>query len=547
MDDDGEKMLHCAGCGVKEDNDIKLKKCACHLVRYCSVKCQKDHRPQHKKACKKRVAELRDEILFKQPESGHYGDCPICCLPLSLNRHTISTSCCGKRICDGCLFANERREECPSCRNPMPKSEEESNINLLKRVEANDPDAMLQMGCSYASIRDYKTAFKYWEKAAKLGDMDAHFNLSLMYLRGQGVKQDEKKQVYHLEEAAIGGHAQARNYLGIIEGKNGRFFRANKHTIIAANMGHDESLEALNDIYAAGLVTKDDFDAALRAHRAAVNATKSPQRAEADEVLQRKKDSKERKSELSDEILFKQPESSHMGDCPICCLPLPLEDRDSTIFTCCGKIVCAGCIHANGERQLEQRIQPNCPFCRHPAPYSVEEDHRLTMKRVEANDPVALSKMGSNHSMKGDHVSAFECFTKAAAFGHAQAHYQLSCSYWAGEGVEKDEKKYLYHAEQAAIGGHAGARHNLGCFEESHGRKERAIKHYIIAAKMGDDKSLDVVKDYFKYRLVSEEDLAMTLHAHQAATEAMKSPQREEAAEYVEAAKKTEAALLGGV
>jgi len=50
----------------------------CKSVRYCSVKCLTDHRSQHKRECKKRAAELRDEILFKQPESSHKGDCPIC-------------------------------------------------------------------------------------------------------------------------------------------------------------------------------------------------------------------------------------------------------------------------------------------------------------------------------------------------------------------------------------------------------------------------------------------------------------------------------------
>eukprot|EP00985_Skeletonema_marinoi_P030096 scaffold30504_cov80-Skeletonema_marinoi.AAC.1 len=74
----------CASCGIGQVDDIKLKKCtACYLVRYCSVKCQKEHRPQHKRACKKRAAELRDEILFKQPESSDLGDCPICFLPLA--------------------------------------------------------------------------------------------------------------------------------------------------------------------------------------------------------------------------------------------------------------------------------------------------------------------------------------------------------------------------------------------------------------------------------------------------------------------------------
>ena len=78
-----EEVMLCASCGVAGGDDIKLKRCtACFLVRYCSVKCQKEHRPKHKKECKKRAAELKDEILFKQPESSHFGDCPICCLPL---------------------------------------------------------------------------------------------------------------------------------------------------------------------------------------------------------------------------------------------------------------------------------------------------------------------------------------------------------------------------------------------------------------------------------------------------------------------------------
>ena len=80
-----EMMPCCASCGTAEGDDIKLKKCACQLVKYCSVKCQKDHRKQHKKECKKRAAELRDEILFKQPEGSYFGDCQICCLPIPID------------------------------------------------------------------------------------------------------------------------------------------------------------------------------------------------------------------------------------------------------------------------------------------------------------------------------------------------------------------------------------------------------------------------------------------------------------------------------
>ena len=96
----------CANCGRVADadaneNGVKLKTCsACLLVRYCSTECQKKHWPKHKRACKARAADLRDEILFKQPERSHLGDCPICCLPLPIGKgKTCITICCNKYIC----------------------------------------------------------------------------------------------------------------------------------------------------------------------------------------------------------------------------------------------------------------------------------------------------------------------------------------------------------------------------------------------------------------------------------------------------------------
>ena len=84
-----------------------------------------------------------------------------------------------------------------------------------------------------------------------------------------------------MEEAAIGGYAEARHNLGAFEGRNKKYERATKHWIIAASMGHDESLEYLKKNYANGFVTKEEFASALRAHQAAVDATKSPMREEA--------------------------------------------------------------------------------------------------------------------------------------------------------------------------------------------------------------------------------------------------------------------------
>ena len=83
----GAEDMCCASCGQAEVDDVKLKKCGggCDLVKYCSDGCQGNHREQHEEECKTRLAELRDRDLFEQPDESHLGECPICCLPLSLD------------------------------------------------------------------------------------------------------------------------------------------------------------------------------------------------------------------------------------------------------------------------------------------------------------------------------------------------------------------------------------------------------------------------------------------------------------------------------
>jgi tetratricopeptide (TPR) repeat protein len=285
----------CASCGIAEVDDIKLKKCpACDLVRYCSDNCQRDHRPKHEEICKKRAAELRDEVIFRQPESIYDGDCPICFLPLPIGVEKSGLlPCCLPNVCSGCFFANYLREEleslenaCPFCRHPSPKSDKEANQTLMKsitkRVAANDPVALRERGRKHRREGDYESAFEYWKKAAELGDAGAHYNLSVMYRKGEGVEKDEKKELYHLEEAAIAGHPEGRFNLACYEGENKRFDRAVKHWIIGANLGCGASIQMLKELYVqGGDVSKEDFAAALRAHQAAVYATKSPNREKA--------------------------------------------------------------------------------------------------------------------------------------------------------------------------------------------------------------------------------------------------------------------------
>lgn len=286
-----EEIMCCASCGKAGVDDIKLKRCnSCYLVRYCGTDCQKTHWRQHKEACKRRAAELREERLFQQPQHGDLGDCPICLLPLSNDFEKSSMqSCCYKLICNGCAYASLLHGEdgsledvCAFCRQPYPESEEEIWKNVMSRIEANDPVAMRQMGVKCHSEGDFRGAIEYWRKAIKLGDSEAHFQLAASYLEGKGVGRDLKKAVYHWEEAAIGGNTMARWMLGTQAMVRGMTQRAVKHFTIGAKLGCDKSLTDLKQAYAKGFVEKDDFAVALRLHHAAVDATKSPQRDAAD-------------------------------------------------------------------------------------------------------------------------------------------------------------------------------------------------------------------------------------------------------------------------
>jgi TPR repeat protein len=161
---------------------------------------------------------------------------------------------------------------------------EEVDMEYERRVEANDPVAMRQLGIRHFERGDYKSAFEYWTKGAELGDAASHHELSVMYNRGEGVEKDLKKEARHLKEAAIAGNPSSRHNLGCAEWENGRKDRAVKHWIIAANLGYDKSMMSLMSAYSLGSVSKEDFESALRAHQAAVDATKSPQREAAAEI-----------------------------------------------------------------------------------------------------------------------------------------------------------------------------------------------------------------------------------------------------------------------
>ena len=120
---------------------------------------------------------------------------------------------------------------------------------------------------------------------------------------------------------------------------------------------------------------------------------------------------------MRDEVLFKQPESTHLGDCPICCLPLPLYVQKTSFSNCCSKRICRGCNIANFRRNIEGGLEQKCPFCCRSFEISDAEMDRNLMKRVEANDPESTHHLGTLRYNSGDHKGAFGYYLKASKLG----------------------------------------------------------------------------------------------------------------------------------
>ena len=294
-------VLVCANCG-KEGDEINNVCNKCKQVKYCNAACKKKHRTKHKKHCERRVAELHDKELFKQPPPAE--DCPICFLRMP-TFHTGSTykSCCGKLICSGCIHAPVYddqgnivdNEKCPFCRTPTANSYEEMIEWEKKRVEAGDPIAIYNLGCiyrdgTYGYPQDHTKALELFHQAGELGYTKAYNNIGYACNNGQGVEVDKRKAKHYYELAAMRGCEYARYNLGNGEEHTGNMNRALKHWMISARDGYAKSLEKIKELYSTnGHATKEDYTTALRLYQEYLGEIKSVQRdkaAAADESYQ---------------------------------------------------------------------------------------------------------------------------------------------------------------------------------------------------------------------------------------------------------------------
>ncbi|EJK70238.1 hypothetical protein THAOC_08418, partial [Thalassiosira oceanica] len=138
------------------------------------------------------------------------------------------------------------------------------------------------------------------------------------------------------------------------------------------------------------------------------------------------------------------------------------------------------------------------------ASYPDNEADSLAMveTRVAKKDPEAINFLGEQyfHGMLGlqkDMYKAVKLWTEAAELGSIEALYNLGNVYYHGQGVQEDKVKGTEFHEKAAMQGLVMSRHNLGYNEVQKDNYDRAVKHFLISAKLGDEDSVDNIKEMF--------------------------------------------------
>jgi len=247
------------------------------------------------------VKTFDDEDLFKQPPPNE--ECQICFLPMphtSGEAGSTYQSCCGKEVCDGCIWAifqsdraqeDEKGEEketlCAFCRTPMPDSPKEMIRRCTKRAEANDPGAFYSLANYYHNgrhglVQSDSRGNEKLIRGAELGSSKCQCKLGMMYLGGyHGVEKDEEKAFYYMGLASIGGSTLARKLLGNAEFRKDNIKRALLHWMIAARSGDKESLERVQYGFKNAAVTKDEYANTLRAYQKSHDSMQSKERDEA--------------------------------------------------------------------------------------------------------------------------------------------------------------------------------------------------------------------------------------------------------------------------
>ena len=245
-----------------------------------------------------------DNLLFTaQEETKHIDmfasvpereECPVCLLTLPLREdETLFMSCCGKKICCGCIVKSklvdkkngvpDHKQKCAFCRQPhsLQETNEMRNIKSLKKLmKKNNPDAFYQMARNYREgkegvLQSETKSLEMCIRAAELGHPNAYAVIGNYCQQGFAMEQNISKAIAFHEVGAKKGSLASHGELARFHGKNDLYI---KHMKLVASAGYQEAMNSLMSAYKEKLLSKEDLTQTLRACQASQNEMKSKDR-----------------------------------------------------------------------------------------------------------------------------------------------------------------------------------------------------------------------------------------------------------------------------
>lgn len=136
------------------------------------------------------------------------------------------------------------------------------NSKLINKANDGNAKAQTKLALNYYDRKDYKQAFKWYQRAAKQGYPRAQRNLGLMYGLGRGIQKDDYKAFKWIQKAAKQGHAKAQNNLGAMylkgKGTQRDYRQAFKWLQKAAKQGNARAQYIVGVMYKNGEGTRKD-------------------------------------------------------------------------------------------------------------------------------------------------------------------------------------------------------------------------------------------------------------------------------------------------
>jgi len=225
-------------------------------------------------------------------------------------------------------------------------------------------------------------------------------------------------------------------------------------------------------------------------------------------------------------------------ECPICFIPLPIDDKSTCYRPCCGKIICKGCIadqiqmfiRDSGDEMQEEMIKAldQCMFCRTNMYGKSDELNRAA---AENNRPEGMFRVGQLYLADEKKQEGIKWLKRATVLGCGKAAEKIGDLHLEDENSDIHETQACFYFNKAAELGRVQAYVKLGNIELDRGWVASAMNNYRKAAICGikDPGLVQVLKRGFMVGYITREEYFSTLYKHYKANDEMNSKSRKRA------------------